>query len=166
VLINNAGGGTFATTEATTDAQIVESLAVHVHAPFVLTGLLAPVMAQRGAGVVINISSIGVQLAPPGLGLFHAGKAALESLTRSWTAEYGSRGVRFNTVAPGLVITPANEDFRDGYAAFLATLPARRGAAPAEVAEVIRFLVSPSADYIQGASISVDGGKSAVQQVF
>lgn len=166
VLVNNAGGGAYGPTESTTDDQIAESLAVHVHAPFALTGVLAPVMAQRSAGVIVNVGSVGAQLAPAGLSLFSAGKAALQSLTRSWTAEYGSRGVRVNTVDPGLVITPANEKYRDGYQVYLATLPARRGAQPQEVAELIRFLVSPAADYVQGAAIAIDGGKSVVQQVF
>jgi NAD(P)-dependent dehydrogenase (short-subunit alcohol dehydrogenase family) len=157
VLVNNAGGGTFAPTESTTDEQVRESLAVHVHAPFVLTGLLAPIMAERSAGAIVNVGSIGVQVAPAGLSLFHASKAALQSLTRSWTAEYGTRGVRINTVDPGLIITPPNEKFRDGYSSYLATLPVGRGAEPSEVANVIRFLVSPSANYIQGASVSVDG---------
>ena len=166
VLVNNAGGGSFAATEDTPDEQVVDSLAVHVRAPFVLTGLIAPAMVQSAGGVIVNVGSIGAQVAPPGLSLFHAGKAALQSLTRSWTAEYGSRGVRVNTVDPGLIITPANEEFREGYRAYLAAVPARRGAQPTEVAEVIRFLVSPAADHIQGASITVDGGKSVVQQVY
>lgn len=166
VLVNNAGGGTYATTEATTDDQIRESIAVQVHAPYVLTGLLAPIMAAYGAGSIVNVGSIGTTLAPAGLSLFHASKAALQSLTKSWTAEYGSRGVRVNTVNPGLIITPANEQFRDQYTAYLDTLPARRGATPDEVASVIRFLVSPAASYVQGASLDVDGGKSVVQTVF
>ncbi|MFF4625501.1 SDR family NAD(P)-dependent oxidoreductase [Nonomuraea jabiensis] len=83
-------------------------------------------------------------------------------LTKSWTAEYGPRGVRVNSVYPGYILTPVNEHMRDMYGGYLAGLPAGRGGTPEEVAEAIRFLVSPRASYIQGAVLTVDGGKTAV----
>lgn len=162
VLVNNAGGGTFAPTEETTEEMFDTSFTVHVKAPFILTATLAPLMARQGRGVIVNVGSISVDHATSGTAAFQASKAALDMLTKSWTAEYGHHGVRINTVNPGFVITPANAAFRDGYGAFVAGMPARRGAEPIEVAEVIRFLVSPAASYIQGAAIAVDGGKNAV----
>lgn len=162
VLVNNAGGGTFAATEDTTDDMFDVAFKVHVKAPFILTAALAPLMAQRGGGAIVNVGSISADLAASGVAIFQASKAALDMLTKSWTAEYGPRGVRVNTVNPGFVITPANEAFRDGYGPFVETVPARRGAEPEEVAEVIRFLISPAASYIQGAAIAVDGGRTAV----
>jgi len=138
------------------------SFTLHVKAPFALTATLAPLMVRQGRGVIVNVGSISVDHAASGVALFQAAKAALDMLTKSWTAEYGHHGVRINTVNPGFVITPANAAFRDGYGPFVASTPARRGAEPREVAEVIRFLVSPAASYIQGAAIAVDGGRNAV----
>ena len=99
---------------------------------------------------------------PFGRKAFQAAKAALSMLTKSWTAEYGSRGVRVNSVDPGFVLTRVNEHIRDMFTGYLADLPAGRGAQPEEVAEAIRFLVSPKASYIQGATLAVDGGKNSV----
>lgn len=76
VLVNDAGGGTFGAMEPTSGDELRESIAVHVHAPFVLTGTLAPIVAGRAAGLIINVASIGAQLAPAGLSLFHAGTSA------------------------------------------------------------------------------------------
>jgi NAD(P)-dependent dehydrogenase (short-subunit alcohol dehydrogenase family) len=70
-------------------------------------------------------------------------------LTKSWTAEYGPRGVRVDSVHPGYVLTPVNEDMCDMYGGYLAGLPAGRGGTPGEVAGAIRFLVSPRASCIR-----------------
>jgi NAD(P)-dependent dehydrogenase (short-subunit alcohol dehydrogenase family) len=162
VLINNAGGGGFAPTEATSEEMFDAAFNTHVKAPYILAAAFAPEMAERGQGTIINVGSLSSTMAPAGTSVFQASKAALNMLTKSWTAEYGPRGVRINSVDPGFVITPANEAYRDGYGGFLASLPAGRGAQPAEIAEVIRFLVSPRASYVQGAVLTVDGGKTAV----
>lgn len=162
VLVNNAGGGGFAPTEETSEEMFDAAFATHVKAPYLLVGAFAPGMAARGRGVIINVGSMSTAMAANGTSAFQASKGALSMLTKSWTAEYGPRGVRINSVDPGFVITPANEAYRDGYAGFLASLPAGRGAQPREIAEVIRFLISPRASYVQGATLAVDGGKTAV----
>jgi len=71
-------------------------------------------------------------------------------------------GSRVNSVDPGYVLTRVNEHIRDMFAGYLAGLPAGRGALLEEVAEAIRFLVSPRASSIHGAVLTVDGGKNAV----
>ncbi|UOX90516.1 SDR family oxidoreductase [Amycolatopsis sp. FBCC-B4732] len=162
VLVNNAGGGGFAPTEDTTEAMFDTAFALNVKAPYLLTGAFAPGMAERGRGAIVNVGSLSTTMAASGTSAFQAAKAALSMLTKSWTAEYGPRGVRVNSVEPGYVLTRVNEHIRDMFGGYLATLPAGRGARPGEVAEAIRFLVSPQASYIQGATLSVDGGKNAV----
>ncbi|MFD0441434.1 SDR family NAD(P)-dependent oxidoreductase [Streptomyces indonesiensis] len=139
VLVNNAGGGGFAPTEATSEAMFDAAFNTHVKAPYMLVGAFAPAMATRGRGVIINIGSMSTNMAPNGTSAFQASKGAISMLTKSWTAEYGPRGVRVNSVDPGFVITPANEAYREGYGGFVASLPAGRGAAPEEIAEAIRF---------------------------
>lgn len=162
VLVNNADGGGFAPTEDTTEDMFDTAFALNVKAPYLLTGAFAPAMAERGRGAIVNVGSLSTTMAASGTSAFQAAKAALSMLTKSWTAEYGPRGVRVNSVDPGYVLTRVNEHIRDLFGGYLATLPAGRGAQPGEVAEAIRFLVSPRASYIQGATLSVDGGKNAV----
>ncbi|GGJ33880.1 SDR family NAD(P)-dependent oxidoreductase [Streptomyces brasiliensis] len=162
VVVNNAGGGGFALTEDATENMFDASFNTHVKAPYFLVAAFAPPMAERGRGKIINIGSLSTAMGSAGTSIFQASKAALSMLTKSWTAEYGPRGVQINSVDPGFVITPATEAYGDAYDGFLSSLPAGRGARPEEIAEVIRFLASPQATYLQGASISVDGGKNAV----
>ena len=163
VLVNNAfEPGTYAPSADTSIPDFERRVAVNVRAPFILTAALAPAMAERGEGAVVNVSMAAASKGVVGIALTSATKAALESLTRSWAAEYGPRGVRVNTVSPGVILTPANEHLREQMHAFAAATPAQRPAESPEVAEVIAFLASPAASYIHGATIAVDGGMLAV----
>ncbi|MCO5999444.1 SDR family NAD(P)-dependent oxidoreductase [Actinoallomurus rhizosphaericola] len=162
VLVNNAGGGGFAPTEDTSEEMFDAAFNLNVKAPYILVGAFAPAMAQRGRGAIVNVGSLSTTMAASGTSAFQAAKGALSMLTKSWTAEYGPRGVRVNSVDPGHILTPANEQIRDMMGGYLAGLPAGRGGRPEEVAEAIRFLVSPRASYIQGVVLTVDGGKTAV----
>ncbi|MBO0867307.1 MAG: SDR family oxidoreductase [Micromonosporaceae bacterium] len=119
----------------------------------------------RRAGAVVNISSVHGQRAYPEYGIYEMTKAAIDALTRSAAASYGDRGIRVNSVAPGAVVTPALErSFESAPVPAAARRdlesrnPLRRLAQPAEVAAVVEFLLSPSAGYINGATIAVDGG--------
>nr|WP_255645683.1 SDR family oxidoreductase [Actinoplanes polyasparticus] len=162
VLVNNAGGGGFAATEDTTVEMFDAAFNLNVKAPYILTGAFAPAMAGRGRGAIVNVGSLSSTMAAPGTSAFQAAKAALMMLTKSWTAEYGPRGVRVNSVEPGFILTRVNEHFRDMFTGYLGSVPAGRGGDAEEVAEAIRFLVSPQASYIQGAVLTVDGGKTSV----
>ncbi|MFI5843082.1 SDR family NAD(P)-dependent oxidoreductase [Catenuloplanes sp. NPDC051500] len=162
ILVNNAGGGAFVPTEDTTVEMFDAAFNLNVKAPYILAGAFAPAMAGRGHGAIVNVGSLSSRMAASGTSAFQAAKAALTMLTKSWTAEYGPRGVRVNSVDPGYILTRVNEHMRDMYGGYLTSVPAGRGGAPEEVAEAIRFLASPRASYIQGVVLTVDGGKTSV----
>jgi NAD(P)-dependent dehydrogenase (short-subunit alcohol dehydrogenase family) len=160
VLVNNAGLAVWAPTEDLKVAEYDAMFAGNVRAPFLLVAAFAPAMAAKGAGNVINIGSMAGSVGMATGAAYGATKAALASLTRAWTAEYSGRGVRFNTVAPGPVHTRAAG--RDLFDALAETTAMKRAAEPAEIAEVVAFLVSPKAGYVTGATIAVDGGRTAI----
>ncbi|MDT4946241.1 MAG: hypothetical protein QOH14_2974, partial [Pseudonocardiales bacterium] len=108
--------------------------------------------------VIINVSSMVATVGLSGAAAYGATKAALVAMTRSWAAEYGASGVRVNAVAPGPVFTPATKRAAElGKTTLL-----DRAAEPEEIADTIAFLASPRAGYITGATIAVDGGRTAV----
>jgi len=117
-------------------------------------------MAARGSGSIVNTDSMAGAVGLAGGAAYGASKASLSALTRSWAAEFSPAGVRVNAVAPGPV-------YSDGAAperidALGATTLLGRGAQPEEIADVIAFLCTPRAQYVTGATIPVDGGRTAV----
>lgn len=162
VLVNNAGVFPGGPTEQTTQEDFDLVFAVNVKAPFYLTAAIAPRMAARGGGAIISISTMAATIGMSGLAAYGASKAAIEALTKSWTAEYGPQGVRVNVVAPGPTRTPASAALGEMFDALAATVPARRGADPDEIAAAVCFLASDEASFIYGAVLPADGGRVAV----
>ena len=160
VLINNAGfwwiGPTADLDVATFDALFASD----VRAPYFLVAAVAPRMAARGKGSIINVSSMAGQVGLAGSAAYGAAKAALESLTRTWAAEFSPSGVRVNAVTLGPVYTLPDE--RELFDALGATTLLKRPANPEEIAEVVGFLASPRASYVTGAIVAVDGGRTAI----
>jgi NAD(P)-dependent dehydrogenase (short-subunit alcohol dehydrogenase family) len=166
ILVNNAA--MLITPAATADVpeQLIDgAFRVNVTAAFLLTGRIAPTMAARGSGVVINIGSINGLIGRAKSALYSASKTALHSLTKSWADEYGPNGVRVNTVAPGPTITDRvtkSEAMMERVGPMIATIPSRRASTPEEIGAAVVFLASDEATNINGATLSVDGGMAAV----
>ncbi|MCC8341130.1 SDR family oxidoreductase [Streptomyces sp. R1] len=163
ILINNASVMTFAPTAEQDLADFDAAFAVNVRAPFLLTALLAQRMAASGGGSIVNVSSTAAGLGMPGMAVYGATKAALESLTRTWAAEFAKSNVRVNAVAPGpmrtsKVVAAMGPDMGGmGLATALG-----RTSDPAEVAHVVAFLASDRASYMTGAIVAADGGRTAI----
>ncbi|WP_413232629.1 SDR family NAD(P)-dependent oxidoreductase [Mycolicibacterium sp. 050158] len=151
-----------APTAEVTAEQIKAALGVSVVTPFLLTGLLAPAMAQRGDGAVVNIGSIAGLVGASGSALYGATKASVHQLTRAWAAEYGPSGVRVNTVAPGPIATERSQEYAEAVAPVLAQLPSGRMSSVAEVAAAVVFLAGSAAANIHGSLLSIDGGWAAI----
>jgi NAD(P)-dependent dehydrogenase (short-subunit alcohol dehydrogenase family) len=163
VLVNNAALIIPPGPTALTDEDLVDrALAVNVKAPFLLTGRIAPTMAARGRGAVVNLGSINGLVGMAGVALYGLTKATIHSMTKSWADEYGPSGVRVNTVAPGPTRTEKIEAFEEHLQPLIARMPARRLGTPDEVAQAVVFLASDDASNIHGATLSVDGGLAAV----
>lgn len=163
VLVNNAGIYPATTTPDLPDADLDAMLAVNLRAPHVLVAELAPAMVARGHGAVVTVGSWMARVGSPFAAMYSATKAADEQLTRSWAAELGPHGVRVNTVAPGVTLTPGNEAARPVLDAMVATTPARRLVSPDDVARAVLFLVSDDASAVHGSTLAVDGGISVTR---
>jgi NAD(P)-dependent dehydrogenase (short-subunit alcohol dehydrogenase family) len=161
ILVNNAGNFSFGPTESFAAEDFEAMFATNVRAPFFLTAALAPQMAARGAGKVINVSTMAAHVGLAGGAAYGASKAALELLTKAWAAEYGPQGVNVNAIAPGPIRTPGTDAMGEGFDRIVATIPAGRAGEPAEIAAAAVFLASCDADYMHGATLVVDGGRVA-----
>ena len=160
VLVNNAGFSWFGPSEQLPAETFDGLFAANVRSAYYLVAALAPKMAERGTGSIVNIGSMAGAVGLAGGAAYSATKAALAALTRSWAAEFSPRGVRVNTVAPGPVRTGGAAP--DRIAALGATTLLDRAAQPEEIAETIAFLASPGSAYVTGAVIPVDGGRTAI----
>jgi NAD(P)-dependent dehydrogenase (short-subunit alcohol dehydrogenase family) len=160
ILVNNAGSSWFGPSSELDVATYDRLFDGNVRSAYLLTAALAPAMARNGGGSVINVGSMVGTIGLSGGAAYSATKAALVAMTRSWAAEYGADGVRVNAVAPGPVFTEGAVAERTTTLGNTTLL--NRAAQPEEIAETIAFLASPRADYITGANIAVDGGRTAI----
>jgi NAD(P)-dependent dehydrogenase (short-subunit alcohol dehydrogenase family) len=162
ILVNNAGVFPFGPTEKTTEDDFDTVYALNVKAPYFLVAEFAPEMAARGAGSIVNVTTMVAEFGAAGMGLYGSTKAALVLLTKSWAAEFGPRGVRVNAVSPGPTRTQGTAAMGEALDQLAAQGPAGRPGSPAEIAAAISFLVSPAASFVHGAVLPVDGGRIAV----
>lgn len=123
---------------------------------------VAPVMESTGGGSIVNTCSINGTVGNPGGFSYQASKGAVKMMTRAAAMEYAERGVRVNSVSPGLVMTHmAVEEGEESNREFAAATPMKRAAQPIEVSRAMLFLASDEASYITGADLLVDGGYTA-----
>lgn len=142
-----------------TDQDIQRMLEVNIMATIMICRAVIPAMVNKRAGCIVNISSVAATRANRGQSVYAGTKGFIESFTRAMAAEYGSRGIRINCVAPGPIeagslrglLSLAPEEVKQSIAG-------NRLGTPADVATAVAFLCDPGANFINGQTIHVDGG--------
>ena len=134
-------------------------LSVNVKSAFYLCAAASRMMMKQRSGSIVLISSIVGIMGNPGQSAYAASKAALLGLTKSLAKELGSRNIRVNAVAPGLIETAMTEKMPGAAREYLLKQTALgRAGRPEDVSGVVRFLCSDAAGYVTGQTIVVDGG--------
>ena len=163
IVVNNAARFPAALTVEQQVDSFEETFDTNVRGAYFLVAGLVEGMLQRRCGCIVNVTTMVTSKGVPGAGAYSASKAALESLTRTWAAEFGPHGVRVNSVAPGPTRTPGVEaEWGETNEALGRSLPLGRTATPDEIAHAVAFLASPRAGFITGSVLHADGGGSAV----
>lgn len=166
ILVNNAGLMTQKSFLEMTPEDFDLQTGINLRGPYFLSQMAARSMIAHGGGNIVFISSILAQLVIPECSVYIADKGGIESLARSLAVELHPYNIRVNTVAPGLVRTDMlMESFSDKTRENLALryIPSGRFAEPEEIAQVVLFLASDSASYINGAVIPVDSAMSILE---
>ena len=166
VLVNNAGGDVFSEPLSLTDDDWDQCLALNLKGAWHLCRAVLPSMLAQGAGSIVNIASVHAHKIIAGCFPYPVAKHGLIGLTRSLGIEYAARGIRVNSISPGLILVPRIEAWferepgtREKQAALL---PPRRIGTPEEVAYTALFLASDEARFINATDIAIDGGRSQV----
>ena len=169
VLVNNAALGV-RTDSTELDGSTIDRIhQLNVRNLLLLTTALVPQMVERGRGSVINVSSVSSQVGTPRRSAYAASKGAVDALTRSLAMEYGPHGIRFNAVAPGVIVTSMWERNRavPGVIEQIeAQIALRRWGLPDDVADVVVFLASDAARYVTAQTIEVDGGMASTLDLY
>ncbi len=162
-LVNNAGVAVFKPIGQTRFEDWQYVLGTNLNGPFLCTQAVAPVMKKHGGGAVVNIASISGLRASTLRVAYGTSKAALIHLTKQQATELGTVGIRVNAVAPGPVETEMaklvhsvaiRSDYHD-------VIPLNRYGTTEEIANVVGFLCSDAASYVNGQVVAADGGFDA-----
>lgn len=161
LVVNNAGIVRFGSLGELDAQDWRDTIEVNLTGTFIVGRTAANRMAERGAGAIVNVTSINGVTPGPYAGAYGSSKAAIGILTAQMALEFGPAGVRVNSVAPGFIdggmseplyADPATREVRTN------AVPLRRLGTPADIASVVLWLGSDEAGYIAGQNIVVDGG--------
>lgn len=157
VLVNNAGIHQDGLLGLMSDEAFDTVITTNVHGPFYLMRWCVKKMVRQRFGSIVNISSVAGQTGNPGQINYSASKAALIAMTKTLSMEVGSRGIRVNAVAPGLIETSMISDIPH-LEEMKKRIPLGRFGSTEDVAGAVSFLCSQDAAYITGHTLSVNGG--------
>lgn len=130
-------------------------MAINVKAPYLASKMVIPHFIKQGGGTIINVGSQATQVAGPGGSAYVTSKHAILGFSKQLAFDFGSQGIKVNTLSPGFIKTPMTEGIEDER---LARIPAERAGKPEEIAALAVFLASDDSNYMQGANVLMDGG--------
>ena len=171
ILVNNTGGPPGGPVVAATAEAFLDAFGQHLLANQALAQAVVPGMRAAGWGRIVNVVSTSVYEPIPGLGVSNTIRGAVAGWAKTLARELGAQGITVNNVLPGYTETSRIEQIlhdrtaatgksrEEVVASMLASVPVGRFAQPEETAGVIAFLCSPSAAYVTGVSLAVDGGR-------
>ena len=162
-LVNNAGIFKAADFLEITEADWDAVIDVNLKGSFLVGQAVARSMAASGGGAVVNMSSVNGVMAIPSIASYNVSKGGINQLTRVMALSLADRGVRVNAVAPGTIATElamnAVLTSDEARARIMSRTPMKRLGEPAEIADVVAFLLSDAASYMTGEIVTVDGGR-------
>jgi 2-hydroxycyclohexanecarboxyl-CoA dehydrogenase len=165
ILVNNAGWDMFKPFLKTDPQFWQKIISINLVGPMNLMHCVLPGMVERGGGKVVNIASDAGRVGSSGEGPYSACKGGIIAMTKTIARELASKGVRLNTVCPGLTETSMLESFMQGAGnpdklreAYRRAVPIGRLGKPEDIAGAVLFLASDDAEFITGQTISVSGG--------
>jgi len=166
-LVNNAGMRASGRVHEVSLADWELSLAVNLRSAYLCSRFVLPDMLKRGSGSVVNLSSVSGVAGDYGMAAYNAAKGGVTNLTRAMALDYAQDGIRVNAVCPGSVLTPMLEGalheigYKEGLRRFNAAYPPGHIGQAVDIANVILFLLSDEAQFVNGANVLADGGITA-----
>ena len=164
ILVNSAGLFNGAPLHEISDPQWDEMMDINIRSVFQLTRRVLPIMMAQKSGSIVHISSILGLIAVPGVAAYNVSKGALNQFNRSIAVEYGSYGIRSNSICPGLIETDMTTDLMKDASLmqeWSKEYPIGRFGRPEDVASACLFLASDESSFITGTVLPVDGGFTA-----
>ena len=164
ILVNNAGLFNGSSLHEISDSQWDEIMDINIRSVFQLTRRVLPVMLSQKYGSIIHISSILGLIAVPQVAAYNVSKGALNQFSRSIAVEYGSSGIRSNSICPGLIATDMTADLMkdaDLMKEWSKEYPIGRFGKPEDVANACLYLASDESSFVTGITLPVDGGFTA-----
>jgi 3-oxoacyl-[acyl-carrier protein] reductase len=160
IMVNNAGITRDASMRKMTEEQFDQVISVHLKGTWLGTKLAADIMREHGGGAIVNMSSISGKVGNFGQTNYSAAKAGIAAMSKAAAKEFATKGIRVNSIQPGLIRTAMTEAMpQAAWDSKMTEIPMGRAGEPDEIAKVAVFLASDLSSYMTGTILEVTGGR-------